>query len=81
MSGFELVAGVIAIFFLAGAAVGALLVAALPGFHRSDRRFGDRRHSNDARWRELPPPREYEKPPWWQDSYRDPHPPRHTADT
>jgi HAMP domain-containing protein len=68
MSGFELVAGVIAIFFAAGVVVGALLVAALPGFRRSDRRSGDRRHIDDGRWRELPPLREYGKPPWRQDS-------------
>jgi hypothetical protein len=67
MSGFELVASVIAIFFAIGVAVGVLLVAAILGFRRSDRRFGDRRYMDDGRWREAPPSREYEKPPWWQD--------------
>ena len=48
MTGFELVAGVIGIFFIAGIVMGFLIVAVLP------RRRG-RRYMNGGDWQELPP--------------------------
>ena len=60
MNGFALVAGVIGIFFLAGLAMGVLLVAVLGGF----RRRGARRYREDYDWPTLPPPLKDEKPPW-----------------
>ncbi len=70
MSGFELVAGVIGVFFVAGIAVGVLLVMALPVLrdaflslfwpHRDDRR-----HLDDGAVRRLPRRDDEEKPPWW----------------
>lgn len=59
MTGFELVAGVIGIFFIAGIVMGVLIVMVLP------RRPGDR-SMNGGDWRELPPrPEDDEKPPRW----------------
>jgi len=48
VTGFELVAGVISIFFVAGIVMGVLIVAVLP------RRQG-RRYMNGGDWQELPP--------------------------
>ena len=71
MSGFELVAGVIGIFFIAGIAVGVLLVAGLPSLRFMWRamlqrlRYG-RRYMDGGSWQELPPPRDgSRKPPRW----------------
>jgi hypothetical protein len=60
VTGFELVAGVIGIFFIAGIAMGVLIVMVLP------RRRG-RRYMNGGNWRELPrpPDGDDEKPPRW----------------
>ena len=71
MTGFELVASVIGIFFIVGIAVGVLLVIALPSLRFIWRamlrrlRYG-RRYMDGGDWRELPPPRDGgEKPPRW----------------
>jgi hypothetical protein len=59
MSGFELVASVVAIFFVMGIAAGVLVVAALPGLRRIDRRYVDDGvpHSPDEEFRECQKPR------------------------
>jgi hypothetical protein len=70
MSGFELVAGVIGIFFVVGIAVGVLVVIALPQLRRGRR---GRRYMNDSRrymsgggWQEPPARRDDdERPPRW----------------
>jgi hypothetical protein len=65
MSGFELVAGVIGIFFAVGIAVGVLVVIALPQLRRSRR---GRRYMNGGGWQEPPrppAPRDDDKPPRW----------------
>jgi len=71
MGGFELVAGVIGIFFVAGIGVGVLLVIALPLFRRGGpggRGRGGRSrggyHNRDD-WQEPPGPGEYGGPPRW----------------
>lgn len=61
MTGFALVAGVIGVFFLAGLAMGVLLVTVLGG----SRRRGARRYRESYDWSALPPPPRDEKPPWW----------------
>jgi hypothetical protein len=62
MNGFELVAGVIGIFFAVGIAVGVLLVAALPQF----RRHRDvRRSMNGGDWHKPPALGEEDEPPRW----------------
>lgn len=59
MTGFELVAGVIGIFFVAGIVMGVLIVSVFP-------RWRGRRYMNGGDWRELPPPRDDdERPPHW----------------
>lgn len=59
MTGFELVAGVIGIFFIAGIVLGVLIVMVLPRWH-------GRRYMNGGDWRELPPPRDDDDlPPRW----------------
>lgn len=58
MTGFELVAGVIGIFFVAGIVMGVLIVAVFP-------RWRGRRYMKGGDWRELPPPRDDERPPHW----------------
>ncbi len=64
VTGFELVAGVIGIFFGAGLAVGVLLVAALSVFRRRKvRDYPDLRG-----WQPRIRPRaQDEKSQWWQD--------------
>jgi hypothetical protein len=57
VTGFELVAGVIGIFFVAGMVMGVLIVAILP------RRRG-RKYMNGYEWVELPPP-DGDRPPRW----------------
>ena len=61
MSGFELVAGVIGIFFTVGIAVGVLLVIALPGLRRNRQA---RKYMNGD-WKEPPAFDEDEGPPRW----------------
>jgi hypothetical protein len=56
VSGFELVAGVIGIFFVAGIVMGVLIVTVLP-------RWRGRRYMNGGDWNELPPRDEGEWPP------------------
>jgi hypothetical protein len=64
VSGFELVAVVIGIFFTTGLAAGALLVIAVGTLRRRE----DGRYLENQDWQALPPPPpEDEKPPWWQD--------------
>ena len=62
MTGFELVAGVIGIFFFAGIAMGVLIVAVLP-------RWRGRRYMSGGDWRDLPSARggreDDESPPRW----------------
>ena len=58
MSGFELVAGVIGIFFVAGMVMGVLVVTVLP-------RWRSRRYTNDGDWHELPPRDDDEMSPRW----------------
>ena len=60
MTGFELVAGVIGIFFAAGIVMGILIVTVLP------RRRG-RRYMRGGDWHELPPRRDDDErpPPTW----------------
>ena len=66
MGGFELVAGVIGIFFVAGIGVGVLLVIALPLFRRGGRGGrGGGGHRNQDDWREPPRPGDYGGPPRW----------------
>jgi len=70
VSGFELVAIVIGVFFVAGIAVGVLLVMALPILRATFRSlfwpYRDyRRHLDDGAWRGLPRRDDDEKPPWW----------------
>jgi hypothetical protein len=64
MSGFELVAGVIGIFFAVGIAVGVLLVIALPQFrrHRNARKY---KYMDGGDWQEPPALGEDDKPPPW----------------
>jgi hypothetical protein len=59
VTGFELVAGVIGIFFVAGLVMGVLIVAILP------RLLGRRRYLNRANWQDPPSPGDDEKPPRW----------------
>lgn len=59
MSGFELVAGVIGIFFIAGIVMGVLIVAVLP-------RWRGRRYMKGGGWREIPPRNDDDgRPPRW----------------
>jgi hypothetical protein len=59
VTGFELVAGVIGIFFIAGIVMGVLIVAVLP-------RLRHRRYMNGGDWQDPPPPRDDdEKPSRW----------------
>lgn len=61
MSGFELVAGVIGIFFVAGIVLGVLIVTVLPMWRgRGRRRRGG--------WYELPPRGNDERPTRWPGS-------------
>jgi hypothetical protein len=62
MSGFELVAVVIAAFFIAGIAVGLLAVIAISrlGHGRPDRKY-----MSGGGWQEPPLLREDDKPPRW----------------
>ena len=65
MRGFEIVAIVIAVFFVIGIAVGMLLVIALPllrsvRLNRRDRR----RYKNEANWRKLLPDGDRRPPRW-----------------
>ena len=79
MRGFELVASVIAAFFVIGIGVGVLLVVALPALHR---RRGTRRigredyfppyglppgygHNGDPGWQEPSGPDDGDTPPRW----------------
>jgi len=66
MSGFELIAGVIAIFFVAGIAVGVLLVIALPQLRQVWRSWRGIRYMNRAGWQEPPAPRhdDAKRPRW-----------------
>jgi hypothetical protein len=64
MTGFELVAGVIGIFFVVGFAVGVLLVIALPQLHRYRRA---RKYVKRGDWKEPPALDEDEGPPRWPD--------------
>jgi hypothetical protein len=63
VSGFELVAGVIAVFFVTGLAMGVLIVAALPRW--LGRRQAGRRYTRSGDWRDPSPPRDDERPPRW----------------
>jgi hypothetical protein len=69
MSGFELVAGVIGIFFVVGIAVGVLVVIALPQLRPGRRRRyvnDGRRYMNRGGWQEPPAGRDDDgKPPRW----------------
>ena len=67
MKGFEIIAIVIAVFFVIGIAVGMLLVVALPLLKSMLRqRREERRYMDGGDWRELPPSREDDdKPPRW----------------
>lgn len=80
MRGFELVAAVIAAFFVIGIAVGVLLVVALPTHRRRDRApvigwEGEYRrrpglppgygHDGGPGWEEPPGPDDDENPPRW----------------
>jgi hypothetical protein len=58
VSGFELVAGVIGIFFVAGIVMGILIVTVLP-------RSRGHRYMKGGDWRELPPRDDDEQPPRW----------------
>ena len=66
MSGFELVAGVIGIFFVTGLAMGVLIVAVLPRW--LGRRRAGRRYLNGGGWREPPRRDDDERPPRWPGS-------------
>jgi hypothetical protein len=57
VTGFELAAGVIGIFFVAGVVVGVLIVAILPSWR-------GRRSMNDG-WHDLPPRDDDMRPPRW----------------
>jgi hypothetical protein len=61
VSGFELVAGVVAIFFVTGLAMGGLIVAVLPWW--LGRRRAGRRSVIGGGWRE--PRRDDDRPPRW----------------
>jgi hypothetical protein len=65
VTGFELVAGVIVIFFLAGIVMGVLIVAVLP-------RWRGHRYMSGGDWQELPSRRgdrdDDENPPRWPGS-------------
>ena len=61
MTGFELVAGVVGVFFVAGIVMGALIVMVLP------RRRG-RRYMKGGDWYELPLRDDDERPPRWPGS-------------
>ena len=63
MSGFELVAGVIAIFFVTGLVMGVLIVAVLPRW--LGRRRAGRRYMNGGDWREPPRRDDDRRPPRW----------------
>lgn len=54
MNGFELVAGVIAAFFIIGIGFGVLLVIALPALHRRRGTPAAVWHGDQRRWRGLP---------------------------
>ncbi len=64
MTGFELIAGIIGIFFIVGIAVGVLLVVALPQLRR--RRSGVR-YLKGGDWQEPPSlgRDDDDKPPRW----------------
>jgi hypothetical protein len=75
MRGFEIVAGVLVAFFVAGIVMGMLLVVTLPlikiqfaSFHAGLRRlFGRRKDIDGDIWKEPEPPTEDdEKPPWYR---------------
>jgi hypothetical protein len=66
VSGFELVAGVIGIFFVTGLAMGVLIVAVLPRW--LGRRRAVRRSVNGGDWREPPRRDDGERPPRWPGS-------------
>ncbi len=61
MTGFELVAGVIGIFFVAGIVMGVLVVSVLP-------RWRGHRYMNGGDWHELPSRDDDERPPRWPGS-------------
>jgi hypothetical protein len=63
VSGFELVAGVIAIFFVTGLAVGVAIVAGLPRW--LGRRPASRRYMNGGDWREPRRRDDDKRPPHW----------------
>jgi hypothetical protein len=59
VTGFELVAGVIGIFFVAGIVMGVLIVTVLP-------RWRGHKYMDGGDWPELPPPpRDDERPRRW----------------
>ena len=61
MSGFELVLGVLAIFFVAVIVGGVLLVCLLPRSRDSGQRYPD-----GPGWQEPPTPsQDGQAPPWW----------------
>jgi hypothetical protein len=62
VTGFALVAAVIAIFFAAGIAVGMLLTVAFPQFRRYRQ---NRKSMNSADWREPSALDEDKMPPRW----------------
>jgi len=73
VSGFELVAGIIGIFFITGIVMGVLIVAVLPAIWRRraerDRMLRNRRrYLSNRDWEELPPRHDRdgeERPPPW----------------
>ena len=71
MTGFELVAGVIGIFFVTGIVMGVLIVAVLPAIwrRRAERermlQHRPRYLSNDRDGGERPPPWPGSEPPFW----------------
>ena len=66
MSGFELVAGVIGIFFVAGIAVGVLVVIALPQLRRIWRGWRGGGYMNGGGWQQPPAGRgDDERRPRW----------------
>ena len=69
MKGFEIIAGVIGIFFALGIAVGMLLVVALPVFQAVLRhRRNQRRYRKGGNWWKLPPDDRDRRPPRWPGS-------------
>jgi hypothetical protein len=66
MKGFEIIAIVIGVFFVAGIAAGMLLVVALPLFRGMlMNRRNRRRYKSGGNWWKLPPDDYDRRPPRW----------------